>query len=170
MQKQRAFSLLELVLVMGIVVVMTAMALPRYGAAHTRYGVDLAARRVAADLAYAQHLARQRSSVQEVAFDKDADTYTLDGIEDVDRAGVTYTVLVSAKPYGVDMVSVSFENEDAHVGESRMRFDMWGKPESGDPNQSAPFAPLVSGSIVIGAGSETRSITITPVTGKVTIQ
>ena len=170
MHKQRAFSLLELIIVMGILVVMAGIALPRYGAAHARYSVDLAARRVAADLSYAQHVARQRSSYQEIAFDKDADSYALDGIADIDRASATYTVVVSGEPYGVDMVSVSFENENAYVGESRMRFDMWGKPESGDPNQSEPFAPLVSGSIIIQGGAETRTITITPVTGKVTIQ
>jgi len=91
-------------------------------------------------------------------------------VGDVDRAGVDYVVSLTEEPYEVEVVSVSFENANGHIGDQRVRFDMWGKPESGDPNASEPFAALVSGSIVIGAGSETRTITIASVTGKVTIQ
>jgi prepilin-type N-terminal cleavage/methylation domain-containing protein len=168
--RQRAFSLLELVMVMGILVVMAGIALPRFGTAHLRYSVELAARRVSADLSYARDVARQKSSAQEIVFDQDAETYTLSGVGDVDRAGVDYTVSLTEEPYEVEVVSASFENANGHIGSERVRFDMWGQPESGDPNESEPFAPLISGSIIIGAGSETRTITITPVTGKVTIQ
>ena len=170
MHKQRAFSLLELVIVMGIVVVMAAIALPRYGAAHARYGVDLAARRIAADLAYAQKLARQTSGAQGVDFDAAADTYGLVDVNDIDRAGTPHTVYVSGEPYRCDIVSASFENANGYISISRVRFNMWGQPENGHPLGGHPFAPMVDGSIVIQAGTETRTITIAPITGKVSIQ
>lgn len=157
-------------MVMAILVVMASIALPRFGTAHVRYSMELAARRISADVAYAQSVARKKSIAQEIVFDQGSETYTFPGIDDADRAGVDYTVLLSDEPYGVDVVSVSFENGNGHIGDQRVRFDMWGRPESGDPNQGEAFAPLVDGSIVIGVGTDTRTITIAPVTGKVTIQ
>ena len=164
------FNLFELVLVVAIVAVMAAIATPRFGAAHARYRVDLAARRIAADLAYAQTIARQTSSIQLIEFMAANDRYVLLGVNDLESPGNDYTVVLSDEPYRADIVSVSFENKNGYIANRRIRFNMWGRPASGNPLEGHPFAPLVDGSIVIQGGTETRTITIAPLTGKVRIQ
>jgi type II secretion system protein H len=167
---QAGFSLLELVLVVAIISVMAAIATPRFGAAHARYRVDLAARRIAADIAYAQMVARRNSTRQEIIFDIASDSYTLPGVADIDRPVTDYAVDLADTKYRVDLVSASFENADGYISTDRMSFTMWGSPQSGHPSGGHPFAALVDGSVVIALGSESRTINIAPVTGTVSIQ
>src|SRR5438105_3411892 len=63
-----AFSLVELTVVLALVVIVSAIALPRYWSSAGYYRVDLAARRLAADLALAQTHARTTAQFQNVRF------------------------------------------------------------------------------------------------------
>jgi prepilin-type N-terminal cleavage/methylation domain-containing protein len=58
----RAFSLVELVVVVAILGLVAAIAAPRYGAATGRYRCEMAARRLIADLGAAQDKARACSA------------------------------------------------------------------------------------------------------------
>lgn len=164
------FNLFELIIVMTIIAVMAAIATPRFGAAHARYRVDLAARRIAADIAYAQTVARRNSTNQEIVFDIGSDSYTLPGVEDVDNRVADYVVNLSDTKYGVDLVSASFENAESYISTDCMSFTMWGGPQSGCPTHGGSVAALVNGSVVITLGSESRTIKIASVTGTVSIQ
>jgi prepilin-type N-terminal cleavage/methylation domain-containing protein len=163
------FSLLELVLVTAIIAVMAAIAVPRFGRASGRYRADLAARRIVADLAYLQSAARRSSCLKRAVFDSGADQYTMEGIADMDRPGQVYTVNLSDPKYGADLASATFQNSNGYVSTTYLSFDMWGRPQCGDPPGN-PMAPLVSGSIVVQVGAETRTITVDPITGGATIQ
>ena len=167
---EAGFSLLELIIVMTIIAVMAAIATPRFGAAHARYRVDLAARRIAADIAYAQTVACRNSTNQEIVFDINSDSYMLPGLEDIDGSGADYTVNLSDTKYGVDLVSASFENADAYISTDCLSFTIWGSPQSGCLTHGGSVAPLVNGSVVITLGSESRTIKIASVTGMVSIQ
>lgn len=160
------FSLLEIVLVVAIIAVMATIAAPRFGMAQTRYRADLAAQRIAADLAYLQTLARQGILTGMAIFEINDDQYFLEQIPDMDRPEQEYQVDLSDPQYGADLISATFENSNGYISTSSMKFDMWGRPQCGDPGSGYPMAPLVSGSIVLQVGSEIRTITVDPVTGR----
>ena len=144
-------SLLELLLVMGIVATLSAIAIPRYGASLTRYRADLAARRIIADLTLARSRAKATSASQTVMFFPSANAYYIPTIVDPDRPSIKYAVSISGTPYRATLVSVDLAGDDNVV------FDGWGLPDSG-------------GEIHILVGSESRTISIDSETGKATLQ
>ena len=79
--------------------VFAAIAAPRYGQASGRYRLDLAARRVAADLRLAQSYAKAASASRTVVFTVETDQYQLSGVPAPDGATGDYTVSLSAEPY-----------------------------------------------------------------------
>ena len=168
--REDGFSLLELVLVSAIVVTLAGIAVPRYGSAAGRYRLDLVARRIAADLAYAQAVARQTSRLQSVLFEINDERYTLDDLEDIDRREQEYVVTLSDSRYYVDLASAVFQNANGYTSTSRIWFNMWGRPQCGNPSVGVPLAEIVSGVVVVKVGGRSRTITIAPVTGKVSIQ
>jgi len=157
-------------MVMAVVVVLAAIAAPRMGSSTSRYRLDRAAWRIAADMGYAQTLARRTSRAQRVLFDAGAETYTLQAVPGLDNAGSEYTIALSGGGYAVNLASVQFTNTNAYTSTSGFSFDMWGTPQCGDPNSGVPLAALTSGSIVIQLGSTTRTIAVDPVTGRAGVQ
>ena len=148
---QSGFTLLELVLVAGIIAVTAAIAIPRYGRAATRHKADLAARRVAADLRHAQLYARTTSASCTVAFTPSTNTYQLMNAPSLDGVGGVYTVDLTAPPYEARIVSANFG------GVTQVVFSAWGLPNK-------------AGTAVVAVGSEQRTITVNGQTGQVTIQ
>jgi prepilin-type N-terminal cleavage/methylation domain-containing protein len=145
--RRRAFSLLELLLVLAITVIIAAMAAPRYATSANRYHLDAAARRVAADLALAQAQARASSKGLTVTFYTSSSTYQVPGVVPLDRRPGTYTVDLKADPYAATIVSASFG------GQPTLTFDMYGGVSSG-------------GSVVVQAGGTQKTITVDANTGK----
>jgi prepilin-type N-terminal cleavage/methylation domain-containing protein len=147
----RAFNLLELVLVMGIIGVMAAIAAPRFANATTAYRADAAAKRVAADLALAQSNARITGSNQAVVFDTAANQVQLTGYADPDRPSLTYTIRLGDGPYQATLVSADF------AGGNTLTFTAFG-------------VPLAGGSVVVQVGSTQRTVFVNGVTGKASVQ
>ncbi len=148
---QRGFSLLEVVLVLAIMGIAAAVAVPRYSRAGARYRADLAARRVAADLRLAQSQAKAASSARTVAFSAATEQYQLLGVSSPDGAPGDYTVVLSAEPYKADLTSANFN------GNSQVIFSGWGLPNDG-------------GTVVISVGGQQRTVTVDRITGKVSVQ
>jgi len=151
MSNRKSFTLLELAVVLVIVTILASMAVPRYAAAASRYRLDSAARRVAADLNLARRQARIRSTTLSASFDANTDRYVLVGMQDPDRPSVAYQVILSDPPYEVDLVSATFGASGVAV------FNGFGRPKAG-------------GSIVLSAGVDTRTIQVDADTGKASIQ
>jgi prepilin-type N-terminal cleavage/methylation domain-containing protein len=141
-----AFSLIELVLVMVIISIFAAMAVPRFAGALTRRRVDAAVHRVQADLALAQRRAKLLSASQTVEFAPATNSYTLVGMEDPDHAGKDYTVVLSEEPYGTLITSADLGGDMVIV------FDGYGAPDSG-------------GTIAIQLGDTAKTITVQAATG-----
>src|SRR5437762_6551307 len=78
----RAFSLIEMVLVLTIIAIASAIAVPRYVGSIARYRAETAARRVAADLALAASHAADSGKTQSVVFV--ARSYQMPGMQHLD--------------------------------------------------------------------------------------
>lgn len=149
--RRDGFSLMELALVMAIMAIFAAIAAPRYGRAGGRYRLDLAARRVAADLRLAQSSAKTASASRTVVFTAETHQYQLSGIPSPDGATGSYTVSLSAEPYRVNLAGINF-NDTAQV-----IFSGWGLPNHG-------------GAITLAVGSQQKTISVDGETGQVSIQ
>ncbi len=148
--KAHGFSLLELVLASAIIVIFAAIAVPRYGMAAGRYRMDLAARRVAADLNLARSYAQTTSSSHTISFYPATDQYQLLSLPAPDGTAGDYVVVLSAEPYQVDLVSADFGGSD------QVTFNGWGLPVSG-------------GTVTITIGAQQKTITVNSETGQVSI-
>ena len=147
----RAFSLVELLVVMAVIGIMLAIAVPRYAVSATRYRLDAAARRIVSDLSLAQSRARATSKSQPVLFSVAAGTYQMTGMAALDRSSGDYAVTLAGDPYRVTLVSADFG------GQASVTFDGYGSPTRG-------------GTIVIQAGGAQRTITVDASTGKAAVR
>ncbi len=140
---KRAFSLIELVVVVAVVTIMAAIAMPRMAQSTARYRTETACRRVAADLEVARARAGATSAAQSVVFSRAANrfTYTLTGMSDPDRPALEYTVDLGEQPYCCDYLEASFG------GPPRITFDGYGRPEA-------------TGTVEVGCGAWRKSLTL----------
>ena len=149
--RRRGFSLLEVVLVLGIVGVAAGIAAPHFTGATVRYHVALTARRIAADLSLAQSWARTSSKSQTVVFDQAGARYRMVGVRTLDNRSVSYEVNLGSAPYPVTLVSAGFG------GDPNVVFDAYGTPDSG-------------GTVVIQANGTQKTIILEACTGRTSIQ
>ena len=146
------FTVIELVIVVLIVSIMAAAAVPKYSDSLLRYRADVAARRIAADLATARARTRATSSSQTIAFTVPpaGNRYQIAGMKDPNGFTTTYTVDLAVAPYRATLKSVNLG------GDTSLVFNGYGIPDS-------------AGTIVVQAGRFTKTITIDPNTGMTTI-
>jgi len=143
----------ELVVVILILAIVAAAAVPRYADNLMRARVDAAARRIVADLTAAQARAKATSSSQTVTFvvPPQGSQYQIVGMKDPDHPGAAYVVDLAASPYQVSLSSVNLG------GDTTLVYNGYGVPDS-------------AGAIVVQAGNYTKTITIDPSTGIAKIQ
>jgi len=116
-----------------------------------------AANMVAADLEYARSMAISRGQYFYVVFDEINESYRIEDqnsnvIQHPVKKGFDYIVSYQndSRLSKVDITSTSFSND-------KVRFDYLGSPDAG-------------GSVVLQADGTTRTITVEPVTGFISIQ
>ncbi|MGQ9574695.1 MAG: GspH/FimT family pseudopilin [Thermoguttaceae bacterium] len=149
----QGLSLVEILIVVLIIGIMVAAAVPKYAHAVVRMRLDSAARRIAADLIAAQARARATSSSQTVQFTlpPEGSRYEIVGMKDPDHPIHSYTVNLAEAPY-----QVAFSLVDLG-GDATVVFNGFGVPDSG-------------GTLVLQAGQYTKTITIDPETGRPSVQ
>jgi type II secretion system protein H len=147
--RRPAFSLLELVLVLVIMGVAAAIAVPRYAAALARYRAETCARRIAADLEQARDAACRTSGDQTIVFNPAAECYTFTGRDDPDRPGQPYTVPLAGDPYRADLVGAAFGAGAA------VTFNGFGVPADG-------------GTVTVQSGGYAWTVTVDGESGEVT--
>lgn len=135
----RAFSLVEMVMVVVLMGILAAVAAPRYATFLREQRLDSAESRIRADLALAQRRARYLGAAQTLSFVPATNGYSIAGMTDPDHAGVTYSVKLADEPYGVTLVSANIG------GDGDLVFDGHGAPDT-------------AGAIVIRLGNQTRTI------------
>lgn len=133
------------------IALLSAIAIPRWAGATSRYQADLAARRIAGDLSLARARANYASTPVTVTFDTTGNGYQIAGMPDLDHANAAYTVKLAAPPYGAAIAKVSFG------GASAVTFDGYGTPSQG-------------GTVVITVSGWSRTITLDGNTGSTTVQ
>lgn len=148
-QRRCAFTFLELVIVMLILGIMAAVAVPTFFDSLLYHRVESAARRVKADLEQLRQTARRTSRTQAMTFGETS--YTLP--PDVTALGQTsdsYTVDLMQPPYQLNSVSIEFDDNPT------LSFDGYGMPSLG-------------GSFVLQAGDYVRTVSLDGNTGEITI-
>lgn len=138
-------------MVLAIVSVLAGIAAPRYAQSLARYRADMAARRIASDLALAQTRARTTSTSQTIIFDVTNNQYTISGLADPDNRSQNYVVNLKDEPYLATIGTASFG------GAGTLTFNGYGDPAN-------------AGTITIISGAWTKQITLSAQTGLVSIQ
>jgi len=124
-QRGSGFTLIELVIVVIIVAVLGAIALPRFARSIDIHRAETAAKRIVHDLNLARESARAQSASVTVSFDPASDAYTMSGQSDLDHANQQYAVSLRESPFHADLVSAVFD------GDAEVVFDGYGLPDSG---------------------------------------
>ena len=149
---RRAFTIIEVLMVLFVLGVISTLAVPRYGNFVAQHRAESAARRIAADIALTRRHARLTSTSQTIQFDVSTNRYVVSGMSSLDNPAGFYTVLLTEEPYGASIVSISLDSND----NGTITFDGYGVPNTG-------------GSIVIGVGVYGRTIQIDAATGRTKI-
>jgi len=144
-----AFSLMEMVMVLAIMAVLAAIAAPRYSNTVERARVDAVARRLVADLAYAQRSAKTSNQARTVKLVWPA-YYELVGLSHLNDPSLPYRVQLDEEPY--DAEGYSFELG----GNNTLIYDIYGMPDTG-------------GWITVHVGRHYRTVTIDADTGRAEI-
>lgn len=145
--RRGAFSLVEMVMVVAVISVVAAIAVPRFSGAIARRRLESASTRIVQDIALARQHARLISGDVKISFTKKQAMYSIDKLPDPNAPGSMYSVDLHDAPYHVTGWAAKFDvNED-------VTFDMYGTPNKG-------------GSILIRIGGESKTINIDVDTGK----
>jgi type II secretory pathway pseudopilin PulG len=141
--------MVELVIVVMIMSIMTAVAAPAFFESLLYHRVESAAHRLKADLELARHTARLKSAAQTITFT--AGTYTFSaGVKGFDAPSGIYSVALGGPPFELDSVIANFG------GTNVLTFDGYGKPNSG-------------GTVVLALQGHQCTLTVNGTTGDVSI-
>jgi len=135
------FSLIEVVMVVGIIAIIAGIAVPRYASSVRRYRIDAAAARVGYDLDLARERARSTASTVQVIFSSGLDEYTIMGEASLDPGGSGWEVDLAESPYAVDLFKADFD------GSPILEFDAFGDV-------------VTPGVVVVRLADEYRSISV----------
>jgi type II secretion system protein H len=146
--RRRGFTIFELVVVLLIMGIFTAVTAPTFFDSMLFHRVESAARRVKADLELARTQARLTSATQSLTFSNS--TYTISNTKSLDKPGSLYYVDLTKQPYLLDSAVPNFSSA------ATVSFDGYGTPSSG-------------GTVVLKAKTHTCTVTVDATTGSVTI-
>jgi Tfp pilus assembly protein FimT len=117
--------LLDLVVVVLIMGITSAVVVPRYAQLVSELRVKAAAERLAADLRLARHEAVVRSQDIEVVISAHAPQVTIAGLPGLENPAADYTTNLSGYPYYSTLLM------DNSAGRRTLGFDMHGRPARG---------------------------------------
>ncbi len=121
---RRAFTLIEMVVVVMVMGILAGIAAPKYSEMLSTARLDTASKRVAADLRFARAEALRTSRPQTIEFDIVDQEYRFNRSADPDHPGQLYRVDLSGDPYYVELAAADFG------GDALITFDAYGVPDS----------------------------------------
>jgi len=150
----RGFTMVEMMVVIIILAIAAVMVLP-YAIGTSSLKAQSAARMAMADLEWAQNQAIVLQSEVTVTFSVPGNSYTIAKQSQTLKHPITHNDFVvdfdtRQDLHGVSIVSAAFG------GTPQVTFKALGEPES-------------AGSVVLAAGAHTYQVTVTPVTGRITV-
>lgn len=145
----RAFTLIELSIIIVIVGVVAAVSMPKYAESRSRYQVELAARKVCLDATFVQNDARYGSATRAITYDLATDTYKFAYAKAGSSSSETALVILRDEPFRVTLLKADFDSS------SVLTFNGFGVPVAG-------------GVLAVGANTRGKSIAVDPDTGAVT--
>ena len=117
-ERRSAFTILELVVVLMILSILGAAAIPSFFRSLEQQRLETAARRLKQDLELVRQTARNKSKTESLTF-TGATTYTLSAdVQGLDHKSQTYAVDLSAAPYNV---SADQHGQLGRAGEGHVR-------------------------------------------------
>lgn len=150
------FTIVEIIIVVVIIAIAALVAVPMMSSAASLQ-IRSAANMIAADLEYARSMAISRGQNFSVEFDKNTERYWIEDqagnvIQHPVKKGFDYEIDFQndGRLSKVDITIVSFTD-------SKVQFECLGSPDNG-------------GTVIIQAGGTTKTITVEPVTGFISIQ
>jgi len=152
-----AFTLIELVMVLVIVGVTSAIAVPRFAGATQNHRVRVAAQRLITDLAMVQSRANMSSTTLTVTFAPGTGVYMIPGIADLKSGGNTYTTNLAERPFDALIVNTILGGTTVTNGTSQLSFNGFG-------------APSVGGTVTLGARAASITVAIDAASGKAQLQ
>ncbi len=138
-QFQRGFTYIEVVITVLLMGILAGMAAPSYFTSIASYQAEMAAKRVVHDLHFARSEAQRSSQSRTVRFDTETNSYSLEGVADINASANGYVTSLSKNPFSATLVSASLG------GDAVVVFDMYGRPDS-------------DGTVVVQAGSVQRTV------------
>jgi prepilin-type N-terminal cleavage/methylation domain-containing protein len=161
--RRNAFTLVEVLTVVVLLGVLMAVVLPSAGYSDEEKALA-AAKKVAADIEYAQSEATNRQASVTISFSAAGETYSLASggtvlTNPADGNSFNINLPDNLRAAGVDISSANFGS-----GENNSTFNAYVEPVKSDG------APISSGSgVVIKCGDSTYTVSIAPVTGRVVV-
>jgi prepilin-type N-terminal cleavage/methylation domain-containing protein len=159
------FTLIEVILVVVIIGIAAGVVVPMMSSAGSMQ-IRAAANLIAADIEYAKSMAISRGQPYSVVFNKTTETYQ---VVDKDNKVILHPVkkgfnyVIDFRNDGrldrVDILDVSFD------GTNKVTFDYLGSPYNG----GSPATPLNSGVVTLRSGTITRTVSVEPVTGFISV-
>ena len=150
-RRMRAFTLIELVVVIVLIGIVSAVAIPRFAASAVRYRVDSATHLFLADFGFVSNRAESKSQTRSITFKGLQDSYILVGERDPANPLIDRAIDLSRSPYEVNMLGASFG------GDTQLDISGYG-------------LPLESGQVTFAAGLLARRVSITAGSPTVTIE
>jgi prepilin-type N-terminal cleavage/methylation domain-containing protein len=158
---RKGFTLIELIMVMVIVAILAAIAIPRFDSFYS-IKLDGNMKKIVSDIRYCQQMAVSRHGNCRIVFDTAADTYTAQeqlvtsgpwsGVKDpFTRANLVMNYRSDPQYRGIDIASANFNSSNV------LLFDWQG-------------APLSGGNVIFNYLGNTRTVGVANNTGKVSLQ
>ena len=154
--RHRAFSLLELIIVMLIIGITAAIAAPRFSDAMRVARLRAAANQLAAHIDYIRNVARNEARATSLICDNKLHSYRSPEVDFPDRRGERIEVQL-LRDYDADFRLVA-DFDDA----TTLAFDFEGTPYVGSD-------PMASGQVLLRVGSDAFGVIITPGTGQTVV-
>lgn len=137
---KRAFTIFELMIVVLLIGILTAAAIPRFREGITKSSLNAACERVATDLKYARKHAETISNIVTMDLNVNpGNEYEITGLADISNIHQQYKVELDKSPYHSKIISANFD------GEPVAEFTEFGMPAS-------------SGIVVLQSGGYQRSV------------